>query len=132
MINPAEMEACRELDEAVAEQVMGWTIIKRSQLSRNHWPWRRPDGEFTYALPAFSVDLYAAWEIVDRMRQFHLSFQAKGWINSQDVEVRFSDWYAANGGNGIVVYAIASSFPLAICRAALKAIETIPTSPRSP
>ena len=118
-----ELEAGRELDEIIAEQVMGWTIIKGSQLPRNHWPWRTPDKEITYALPAYSVDYYAIWDVINKLREHGMSFHAKGWIKTDNIEVRFSDWYATNGGNGKTVYAIASSFPLAVCRAALKAME---------
>lgn len=117
----SELEG-RELDEAVAESVMGWKPIEKDGLPRNHWPWRKSDGEYTYALPAYSFDLYAAWDVKERMREHDMSFHAKGWLKTSDVEVRFSDWYAANGGNGKIVYAIASSLPLAICRAALRAV----------
>ena len=112
----------RELDEAVAQHVMGWKIIEAKDLPRNHWPWRKADGEYTYALPAYSTDLYAAWEVVEKMREYNMAFHAKGWIKTSGVEVRFSDWYAENGGNGKIAYAIASTPERAICRAALRGV----------
>lgn len=54
----------RELDEAIAI-IMGWECIEQKQLPRNHWPWCRPDGNYTYNLPAFSVDIHAAMDVVE-------------------------------------------------------------------
>lgn len=115
----------RELDEEVADKVMGWKIIYTKELPRNHWPWRRPDGEYTYRVPAYSQDSYDVWDVIDRMRELGLAFHAKGWIKTKDIEVRFSDWYVDGGSPGVVSYGIAPYFPLAVCISALRAVAKL-------
>ena len=114
------MEAGREMDAAVAEHVMGWRWEDgRGTGGPSYWDGAL--GEFAVEFEP-STDWGATGAVIGKMREYGLAFHAKGWIKTSDVEVRFSDWYAANGGSGKAVYAIASSFLLAVCRAALLAV----------
>lgn len=107
------LTAGRELDALVAERVMGASVL-RHQGSDGHdayFDW----GDHTrgYA-PAYSTDIAAAWAVVEHLKQLDLSL---AWHNSQWV-ARFIKW-------GKVEHSIgeADTGPLAICLAALKAVE---------
>ena len=102
-MNYDELEAGYELDALVAEKVMG--LVKGS------FGWINSDTAIPIALPLYSTDIAAAWEVVERF---------KDW-----------DWklYSHGEGESFVIYkdgthyeATAPTAPLAICRAALKAV----------
>ena len=73
-----QLKAGRELDILVAEQVMGWQIeidaAKLKQLNRyisrnaeNGW-WRTPEGGWRCDPPAYSSEIAATWQVVERMK----------------------------------------------------------------
>lgn len=74
----AQLEAGRELDILVAEQVMGWQIetdaAKLKRLNRYiaqpveaGW-WRTPEGGWHSDPPAYSSEIAATWKVVERMK----------------------------------------------------------------
>jgi YHS domain-containing protein len=120
-MNYDEMEAGREMDALVAEKVMGWYrgtqglyyfceehgserwITDDPQYAdRKHW---RP-----------SEDISAAWEVVEKLT----SIGAFGTIyfSSNKVSVTF----ITKESNIPYLHSVAPTAPLAICRAALKAV----------
>lgn len=130
------LPAGRELDVLVAEKVMGWrcTIGETSHKGRViAWPF--PDRSGIEFEP--STDIAAAWLVVEHIR---------GWkplcrrdpcdyfaIDSPQVGNDYPDppgawcvgWHDYAGGERISsVEAKADTAPLAICRAALLAVET--------
>jgi hypothetical protein len=91
--------AGRELDALVAEKVMGWNF-QRS---------------------AFSTDIASAWEVVEKLQALEYTFinllwDGQGW----DIEM-------GQDGHDISCDTYADTFPLAICLAALKAVDAIPS-----
>lgn len=67
------MEAGRELDALVAEKVMGFVRIP-GHISINSFEigpglihWKRPNGNPVIDLPQYSIDIAAAWEIVEKI-----------------------------------------------------------------
>jgi len=74
----AQLKAGRELDVLVAKQVMGWQIetdaAKLKRLNRyischeeNGW-WRTPEGGWHCDPPAYSSEIAATWQVVERMK----------------------------------------------------------------
>jgi hypothetical protein len=138
MSETTQLPAGRELDELIAEKVMGG--VPRHP----EWYWLRsgvapetpdlptPKGQSAiYCGPAFSTDIAAAWEVVEWMRarwaklpnaergepdtwQFH-DFADEGW--------RASVVWLHHDAPIVEVDEIAPTLPLAICRAALAAVE---------
>jgi hypothetical protein len=102
--------AGQEVDALIAEKVFGGP-------GKNvQWYWWRnstPSLDVDppiYAGPAFSTDIAAAWRVVEKMKECH-------WFLLTDrIDTK---WYAAFSDKA---KSIESSAPLAICRAALKAI----------
>lgn len=115
-----QMDARRELDALVAEKVMG---LRCERLMTNppkpSGLMRSPGGELV-GLPYFSTDISVAWKVVEEMRGrgywVSVQMQPKSgdvdcvmWLPSADDTQDFSDDEAPTA-------------PLAICRAALKAV----------
>lgn len=84
-----DMEAGRELDVLIIENVFG---VPRHKVS----------------LPRFSVDIDAAWQVVDKMKDDGLSFVIQYMPKLYYVQFGYGDYYTT-----------AATAPLAICRAAL-------------
>jgi len=105
-----EHEAGRCLDAWVAEDLMGWT---RSVAGNYPWQMTPPHGLVgrlkVYLVPKYSTDIAAAWEVVGRVRE------GKG---NCDMQWRV-EWGFSFGSD---FYSWAPTAPLAICRAALKAV----------
>jgi hypothetical protein len=123
----------RELDALVAEKVMGWIWVKRTDLNRTpehpgFTPWTRyltnlplaewqvPTDEslpidYPFSLPEYSTDIAAAWEAVEKLLNLF-----------QGVYRRDATWIACFD-NGNRQYAYADTAPHAICLAALKTID---------
>lgn len=125
------MKAGRELDALVAEKVMGCII------SFKGWRYGRcgcddtkgpshmwtPDHE-TYEWPApYSTDIAAAWEVVEKMGNWH-GFDFAIW--KKEVGEWRAGWFE-DGWEGLEgrADATAESAPHAICLAALKAVGAL-------
>jgi hypothetical protein len=125
-----EMEAGREMDALIAEKVMGakWLPIPPGYEALYHprgdgraWAARyieTHEGGTEDACPHFSTDIAAAWLVVENM-------VARCW--KLDVQNRFAPTWGCHvhfaAPNYSKVFETADSAPLAICRAALVAIE---------
>jgi hypothetical protein len=124
------MEAGRELDALVAEQVMGW---KRETYSFNNWRDGKvesmelsglmgPDGlREVDQFPFYSTDIAAAWEVVEKLEEENiarLELTRLGWDWQKTWRVSFFTTAVSEGAivEGDIV-------PLTICRAALLALE---------
>jgi len=119
-----QLNAGREIDLLVAEQVMGWVLetdeAKLRQLSRyvareegRRW-WRSPEGGWHCDPPSFSSDMRDGWKVVERMK-------TSGKLLSlvQDVygnKITFGGPNAAGPD-----YIVEKSVLLGICKAALLA-----------
>ena len=113
------LEAGAELDALVAEKVMGWDVKYSDPTFRNdEIHWRDPFNKTIYRVGEWSPssNIAAAWEVVKKMalaqyqvRLSNKSFDDRWW------------WCYFDGGKLNV--AQAHTVPLAICRAALKAVE---------
>ena len=126
-MNVDEMPAGREMDALVAEKVMGQVPCDRWHLLHPFAGYIKDDGGFPHAecYPAamgpcaYSTLISAAWEVVPVMGR-HQPFP-----QYLEVANRFSDaeWVAkVFEGCVMVAEAYADTAPLAICRAALKAV----------
>ena len=113
------MPAGREMDVLVAERVMGWEY--------EHPVWRLPSGGFVVYKPVFSISISAAWEVVEKMRISVIQSE-DGWYAAvtEDVIHTFSCNNPPNISKEVhgKYWAVAEIAPLAICRAALKAVTS--------
>jgi hypothetical protein len=136
-----KLEAGRELDILIAERIFGWVWVvatawnarwlcepDRYQTANPKWPkWDgstevlvrypqqcEPD-EHGY-LPQYSSDIAAAWEVVEKMKAFSLG---------QRVDGSWQCWW----WQGVHMGAHGETAPLAICRAALKALSAQHSTP---
>jgi hypothetical protein len=101
-----EMPAGLKMDALVAEKVMGWKWDDRDECFYNE----KGESRITFFHP-FSTDITAVWEVVEKMSfipmgGFVLTENRGGWT---------AHW------PGVDVFA--PTVPLAICRAALMAME---------
>ncbi len=94
-----EMKAGRELDALVAEKVMG-------QYFRNEWYKLYND-----TIPCYSTDISAAWKVVEKIKKEFVGISDP--LNCNIWECSFTFKTSALG----------ETAPLAICRAALLAME---------
>ena len=135
-----EMEVGRELDALIAEKVMGWEkcftpFQKETDAAPKGWIADK-DGVWTSRIstPKFSEDIEAAWEIAKKlcltifpMPSTYADMPEK-WIAGTVAELADFTW-SKGVPDSIDFYfgacAIAETAPLAICRAALGAMERI-------
>jgi hypothetical protein len=129
------MTGGRELDALVAERVMGLQV-QRDQYTagvkallgdkRSDDPWDYYIGDTNDRLPHYSTDISAAWLVVERMRQTHdfeLGLLAK-FKNGKDLwEAEFTDCATDEAYKSYL--AEADTAPLAICLAALAALQAV-------
>lgn len=111
----------RELDLLVAVRVLGWAAPKRREAGAT---WTMPSGAGASegAIPRYSSDIAAAWEVVERMRADHFfSMQAKNLTLGEPVCASFARDGASGHAPMDVFTATADSAPAAICLAALAA-----------
>jgi hypothetical protein len=129
------MQAGRELDALVAEKVMGWREVRLrpSNSSRRSGPdykGYKPDvvarrRETPCHVPAYSTDIAAAWEVVEAMerRGCLVVTRTRGAISGKP-RVEITGTHPV-GRNEWLVHEDADTVPLAICRAALAALEAV-------
>ena len=119
-MNIDTMKAGLEMDALVAEKVMGlklredccgeyeYEIVPNEPSSITCWA----------RLPEYSTEIEAAWDIMDHLIDLHPAIM---WENCE-WECCLDDH---NKGHGEQFWGYADTAPLAICRAALKAVEEI-------
>ncbi|MEW6211224.1 MAG: hypothetical protein AB1631_22855 [Acidobacteriota bacterium] len=123
----AQLKDGREMDILVAEQVMGWqketdeSELKRLDKYFSHregriW-WRKPEGGWYYEPSAFSSDLTAAWQVVERMNSRGLTLFL--FQSLEGIHVAFDESRAVDPD-----YIIKKSVARAICEAALLVANT--------
>ena len=129
------MEAGRELDALVAERVMDWRWLvsqvsgRRALFPPDHapeWFGRVADGsepltdQWDTRLPHYSTDIAAAWQVVEKMRErwpvVRLEVDVEGWRVEIHTDEGTPSYYRP------VAEDYADTWPLAICRVALKAV----------
>ncbi len=103
-----------EFDALIAEKVMGWHR-KFSFASSNgqYWFTKKPSGADcnpNFRCPRFSIDIAAAWEVVEKMFEMkRLSYFRLQWNNGKGV------WESSTGGGWVE----APAAPMAICLATI-------------
>tara|TARA_Y100000310_G_scaffold189061_1_gene189026 strand:- start:7047 stop:7487 length:441 start_codon:yes stop_codon:yes gene_type:complete len=137
-----KLEAGRELDALVAEKVMGWNVWRSkygyfnvehpdmpSQVSGHGTERYSPQtgkklpapkwwDDWAVDIPMWSTDISAAWEVVEKLDclQFNLG-------RENCAGIRFDAAFYDDLDMKDKVHAMADTVPLAICRAALKAVQ---------
>ena len=124
------MEAGRELDALVAKHVMEWEDISE-QYPGCSPKWFVPDEKFArkrggtrileLLCPAFSTDISAAWEVVEKLRTDHI-FSLEGEEHEKHRRNLWTARFLYEATDGGEYGAFAASAPHAICLAALKAV----------
>lgn len=121
------MEAGRELDALVAERVMGIEVRDGSRVTCIQ-VWQRgvgwkdgPAGSCLVLPDPYSTDITAAWQVVEKMRE--RGYEVCIGLISDGVFCRIDGEPGERIGHASVDWRDGST-PLAICRAALAAVET--------
>lgn len=125
------MNAGRDMDALVAEKVMGWDLKTVWIGSEEHKRLIAPERHYMPDdYPWYSTDIAAAWMVVEKMQErFKCGVKVFAIIPEQ-IE-RVGKKYVCSFHSGTLEYITpelhtsdkADTAPLAICRAALKAIE---------
>ena len=131
-----KMEAGRELDALVAEKIMGWQLRDsmtdeivtedsdyREAAYNDGWHWDGRGGRLEAWQWQPSIDIVAAWEVVERLCELpSVGIIIKAYPKwNEKHERNFLYGYVATFPD-LGLQAVADTAPLAICRAALKAI----------
>lgn len=127
-MNSDTLPAGRELDALVAERVMGWSNVSLGALGNDAFGWNPslrghvpPHGRIP--IPCYSTSIQAAWEVAEKLveRRRYLAVQRQ----AGEYNHTWSACFWEIGENGVLhiisARGVATSAPLAICRAALKA-----------
>ena len=125
-MNIDEMPAGREMDALVAEKVMGWSEIHHRNGRLFGMPPEatviRGDDVILHLLPilSYSTDIGAAWEIMIIIRMT-ASLSLEHPLTAAGLwQAKFENRGEGTWHDEVTVCAMASTAPLAICRAALK------------
>lgn len=130
-----KLEAGRELDALVAEKVMGWRncSVSEDSIADKNGEWHKmyikygigepPDLDqscwYTQKfIPLFSNNITAVWEVVEKLSEHCIVRISNGDGDSRDCDILPFVIDTYNLG-----HASADAWALAICRAALKAVE---------
>lgn len=119
-----------DIDALVAERVMGWTRSTRP----GDYPWKLPNGKQSIITPDYSTDIAAAWQVVEKLAERGIALNIgpywghppkhEGWHVELDIALdTLPDLDTIPIGDR---YTVAPTAPLAICRAALKALTHTP------
>lgn len=134
------MMAGRELDALIAGKVMGWANV--ICLHGGNIPSGEPDDDWNKdarndqhhghtgiplvhreQVPAYSVDIAAAWEVVEKLRTMSIGISI---ARMPDEKLWYVPLYRLDHGEymgSAEGFAEAETAPLAICLAALKAVD---------
>lgn len=129
-----ELKAGRELDALVLEKVFGYEHrIEKDEVSDGSFMgfslWWKTEGDWFQEddLPKYSTGLLDAWEVVVLMKFSIIPIEDGYFVGHYDVESEYFDieqgvidGHFSSNSSG---FAVAPTAPLAICRAALKAVE---------
>lgn len=129
------MKPGREIDEIIAEKVLGWNKLtpedyEKSKLKKSEfydcW-WGVDKSEVLGGLPDFSIDIGDAWLVVDEMKKRGYYFAVSNGPVSHDdgSKAGAKSIWAAFGLEGEYLRTILGDTEAhAICLAALDALET--------
>jgi len=109
----------RELDAAVAEHVMGWTNVIYSDITAAP-KGVRPDG-LPDAVPHYSEDIAAAWQVVERLTAMGYQFEL-AFVPRYEPEPWLALFFVPPRRPAPASSAFAATAAEAICRAALLAV----------
>jgi len=117
-----DIPAGRKLDALVAERVFGAS-------RRDVWYYYdSPKNEVSASVPHYSTDIKAAWEVVNWIEANRWTFILTGpeYLNEEGKLVGgYKAIFIDSRSERPAVRATADTLPLAICRAALKAVGVI-------
>ena len=124
------MQAGRELDKLVAENVMGWRECKvgiEQDIKGLVGFGLDRQGQFRRSFPEYSTNIADAWLVVEEMakRSNALALQAPGSTDMNEAYRDFTRWTADFDTNNIRVHTEAEgdTAPHAICLAALRIVR---------
>lgn len=122
------MVAGRELDARVAEKVMAWTrsMTQYGEFLRDAEHGVAPlFGVIRGNLPFYSTDIAAAWSVVEELTRPGLQFMSDFMVQRNGQRRYFAQFLAEGLTDGLHNEWIeAETMPLAICCAALAAVES--------
>jgi hypothetical protein len=125
----SELEAGRELDVLIAVKVMGWHDINGNAattggLLNDKREWK--------SLPDYSTDIAAAWAVVEYLKKRNWSWTFSHCAAAPRTEQDINEGHHHGTSAGVrrdhygtrpFYWIYAETMPLAICRAALKAVS---------
>lgn len=125
------LSAGRELDVLVAEKILGWEVGVSAQSGRYCLPpdstrseyaitWNNHDSK----LPCYSTDIASAWQVVEKMRE--KGYEVCIGLVTDGVFCRMDDEPGECAGRASVDWRDGST-PLAICLAALRTVDVLPS-----
>lgn len=133
-----ELEPGTELDDLVAEMVFGWTLCDPDCPPRDWGSWDEPPA-VQHAIgttptgcrgyfPEYSTDVAAAWDVIERLRDLNILCHTQHRLDGTHIVSFFGPvrFHSASGWSQQI------SFPHAICLAALKAADALPTAAPPP
>lgn len=119
------MPAGREMDALIAEKVMGWKLVQ-NQGEGGGLYWVGHGGVFgdmhKNQTPEFSEDILDAWRVIEKMHENKYQYTLRGHFMGVEQHIAtfdHQDWADANP----LYSAHGATAPLAICRAALLAVN---------
>ena len=121
------MPAGYEINKLVAINVMGWALVNNHGAAGGKF-WIGHGGSFgdisEMYLPDFSGDMNVAWSVVDAMCKKHFRYEIGG--NFMGLAHKYAAFDNEQWADKNPLYkAWADTMPLAICRAALLAVEAV-------
>jgi hypothetical protein len=132
-MNIDEMEAGRKLDILITDKVLEWRRVEGSGYMRQP-RWMSPQGHVSIDLPRFSAYIDDAWLVVNRLLKIIPDLQSVEIKQLGEKAAFCRIWALLDGENSeqwdVLAEAGANTAPLAICRAALKAIAATPHPPQ--
>lgn len=120
-----ELTAGQKLDALVAGKVMGWTGYRYEREGSEHTEWIEVNGrgKRVYCDWHPSTDIAAAWQVVERILAIEKAKKTDLPVFVVDASPSGGSAMIQIGMGCRVVTENAETVPLAICRAALKAVE---------
>ena len=111
-MNVDEMQAGQELDALIATQIMGFkfpAVMGGSDLAA-----------FYISIPDYSTDIAAAWRVMEKFHPSHICYLTRLQSGAWRVDLSY---IAEDFDDNINFSAYDDAVSLAICRAALKAVQ---------
>jgi hypothetical protein len=118
-----QMPAGRDMDKLIAQKIFGWVRLGEIPDRQITSPGcGAPMDAVLRIVPHYSIDIADAWDAARMEAAFsleHLPMAGNSWY------AKFEDRGNGTWQDEVVVHAVASTAPLAICRAALKFVEAV-------